>query len=134
MATQTPFVLQPKGQVPIRSILFVLLGLLAGAVPAQQASGESAWLLGSGAISCGKWVEDRDNKHLRAQRMQWLLGYVSAYNWFQSAHQAKLSDGAAALTFVDRYCYANTQHTIAAAAAALVEELGGPKSSQAWRR
>lgn len=91
-------------------------------------------MLGAGAISCGKWAEDRDNKHLRAQRMQWLLGYVSAYNAFQSSHQARLPDGATALAFVDRYCYSNPQHTVAAAAAALVEDLGGPKSSQPWRR
>lgn len=115
--------------------LVLAAACVGGAVAhAQSSASDGPWLIGSGAISCGKWVEDRDNKHLRAQRMQWLLGYVSAYNWFQSAHQARLPDGAAALAFVDRYCYANTQHTIAAAAAALVEDLGGPKASQAWRR
>lgn len=119
---------------PLRPAILALM--MSAGVPAhaQQAGGESTWMLGAGAISCGKWAEDRDNKHLRAQRMQWLLGYVSAYNAFQSSHQARLPDGATALAFVDRYCYSNPQHTVAAAAAALVEDLGGPKSSQPWRR
>lgn len=112
----------------------ILLVLTTTIVNAQQAGEENVWILGSGTISCGKWLEEKPDKALRAQRMQWLLGYVSSYNWSHTSRQAQLRDGQSALAFVDRYCSNNPLHGIPGAAAALVEELGGPKVPQPWRK
>ena len=114
--------------------LALLLTSFAISANAQQVGGDNVWVLGSGNVSCGKWLEEKDNKAARAQRMQWLLGYVTAYNWHHTSRQAQLQDGPSALAFVDRYCSNNPLHTVVSAAGALVEELGGPKSGYRWRK
>ncbi len=120
----------------VRSLMrpAILILLLAATAANAQVGDDNVWVLGSGTISCGKWLEEKGNKSLRAQRMQWLLGYVTAYNWSNTSRQAQLQDGQGALAFVDRYCSNNPLHTVVVAASALIEELGGPKASQPWRK
>jgi hypothetical protein len=59
--------------------------------------------------------------------MQWLLGWVSAYNAYNVSRQVRLQDGQSALAFVDRYCTNNPLQLVVGAAEALIDELGGPK-------
>ena len=113
----------------------VLLLIAAATVAnAQQVGGDNDWVMGSGTESCAKWLEERDNKSLRAQRMQWFLGYFTSYNSSHTSQRALLQDGQSALAFVDRYCSHNPLHRVLGAASALIEELGGPKASQPWRK
>jgi len=112
----------------------VLLLVLLDNAYAQIKFGETVFVIGSGNVSCGKWLEERENRTLRAQRMQWLLGWVSAYNWSNVSRQVQLQDGQSALAFVDRYCTNNPLQPVLGGAEALIEELGGPKVPYPWKR
>lgn len=112
----------------------LLMVVVATFAKAQQLGPHQVYSIGSGAVSCGKWLEEREYKSLREQRRQWLLGYASASNYTNASRQVQLQDGESALAFVDHYCSNNPLHFVPLAAAVLVEALGGPKAAHPWKR
>ena len=94
-----------------------------------------AAVIGAGLLSCGKWLEDfRHSLAGHHQNMQWIYGFLSGVNWHTSGPQAKPPDVEGLAAFVDFYCRNNPLHPIGLAAAALVQDMGGPKASHQWKR
>jgi hypothetical protein len=66
----------------------------------------SIW--GTGHESCGTWVADDSNQESRDHDVQWLLGYISAYNRFALTLDKDVAkgtiDGQGLIAWVDKYC------------------------------
>lgn len=112
----------------------VLLCAVLGLVTENSANAASISVIGAGAVSCGKWLEQRGDKRARAEAAQWVFGYLAAYNAANEARQVEVHDTQSVTAFLDRYCSINPLQAVPAAAAALVEELGGAKSKHTWRK
>jgi len=91
-------------------------------------------ILGSGYISCGQWLESRGDTSLHNQYKQWVFGFVSGSNYNSNQGQSQPPDLAAAVAFIDQYCTNNPLHYLPFAAAALVQETGGPKALHEWKK
>ena len=92
-------------------------------------------VIGTGTLSCGKWLEgSRQGPAARAQLLQWVYGFLSGVNSHTAGPQAKPLDVEAGAAFVDAYCRNNPLHALVLAAAALVQETGGPKALHQWKR
>ena len=113
---------------------FPTIVLLVIALSQISWASTTANLIGSGTGSCGKWLESRQNLAVHYQHQQWVYGFLSGVNWETSGPQAKPPDGEAVVAFVDTYCRNNPLHILALAAAALVQEAGGPKALHQWKR
>ena len=77
-------------------------------------------------ISCAAWTRSRDNELLRTQYGTWFRGFVSGYNFGNSANQVHLGampDPAAVAAYVDKYCRDNPSLSFIGAAVPLVQEL-----------
>ena len=95
---------------------------------------EGAHVMGGGNLSCGKWIEFRDQPSIHYQLEQWVFGYISGVNWYSDKKQSTPPDGDAAVAFIDQYCKNNPSDSLALAAAALVQETGGPKAKHKWKQ
>ena len=91
-------------------------------------------MIGAGALSCGQWLKDQQVPVARIQNIQWIYGFLSGVNLYTAGPQAISRDMEAGAAFVDAYCRNNPLHLISAAAAALVQETGGPKAFHQWKR
>ncbi len=58
-------------------------------------------------------------------QLEWILGFVTGSN-YRSEGQAQLKDADEVEIFVEHYCRNNPEHQLFMAAAALVQESGGP--------
>jgi hypothetical protein len=112
---------------------FIIVAFLLLQGHTMDANAEAVYVWGSGAVSCGTWLEGKTDTWLRYQRLQWLLGYISAYNVYTTSPQVRPIDAYGAAAFVDRYCSNKPLHMLTRAAA-LIEELGGPKAPLTWKR
>lgn len=102
---------------------------------AQAPPGERNVLIsGEGTVTCGRWLEQKQDSSLRALRVQWLLGYLTGYNMFNPTRQVELPDTESGMAFIDQYCTNNSLHRTFMAANALIGELGGPPAKQNWKR
>lgn len=83
-------------------------------------------LIGSGGVSCGAWTA-AERTHSNEGRRQWLLGWVSAYNFYQlqldGADISKGTDANGLFAWVDNFCAAHPLDQLATAAIRLVEAL-----------
>ncbi len=112
----------------------MLLVIAATLFVAESRAGEGFFLIGLGKNSCGAWTQAANNPVHRAQYESWVLGFVSGSNYqSSSAMQGMVPDVAASAVFVDEYCKRNPLHPVMAAAAALVQESGGPKAAHQQR-
>jgi hypothetical protein len=112
----------------------VLILLIGTTSYAQQAG---VILMGAGTNSCGRWLEKRTDPLTHYQQAQWVYGFVSGINWASwsaGKEQAKPLDFDAAVAFIDQYCRNNPLDPLVSAAAALVQETGGPKAFHKWKR
>jgi hypothetical protein len=97
----------------------VLLALLVSA-PAYSAS----VVYGPGAISCGKWTDDRHNNPFAAgDDVSWVLGYVSAYNVWGKQDIPEGTDAAGMAAWIDNYCARNPLDSLAVAAEAMISAM-----------
>lgn len=131
----------PTTQIPERytgkmvGTVLLLLAVFSTPSFAQSMLGErNVFVMGVGNVSCGKWLEDKSDSFVRAQRMQWLLGYLSAYNGFNTKNQVQPNDVESAMAFMDLYCSNNPLHITFFGANALIDELGGMKAKHSWKR
>ena len=77
-------------------------------------------------ITCAAWTRSRGDEILRAQYGTWFRGFVSGYNFGNSANQVVLGampDPAAVAAYVDRFCADNPLLAFVAAAVPLVQEI-----------
>ena len=76
--------------------------------------------------SCAEWVHSRNNKLSRAIYGAWFRGFVSGYNFGNSANQVgldKMPDEAALALYIDNYCRDNPKLPFIGAAIPLVQEI-----------
>jgi hypothetical protein len=76
--------------------------------------------------SCGEWVHSKNNKLSRAIYAAWFRGFVSGYNFGNSANQVgldKMPDEAALAVYIDNYCRENPKLPFIGAAIPLVQEI-----------
>jgi len=76
--------------------------------------------------SCAEWVHSKNNKLSRAIYGAWFRGFVSGYNFGNSANQValdKMPDEAALALYIDQYCRENSKLPFIGAAIPLVQEL-----------
>jgi hypothetical protein len=113
----------------------ILLAVIASALAGTVAYAEEGRLvMGAGNDSCGKWIEARNGTVSHYQYKQWAFGYLSGANWNSGKKQSSPPDGDAAIAFIDQYCRNNPLHSLVLAAAALVQETGGPKATHKWKQ
>jgi hypothetical protein len=115
-----------------RLVTVICMATLLIAFSLSNAQEVAIW--GAGTESCGRWVALRADKVNHAVMKQWVLGFISGSNWNAKGSQARPPDADAADIFVDEYCKNNPLHAVALAAAALVQESGGPKAQHEWKR
>jgi len=97
-----------------------------------QSSGVHVW--GAGNASCGQWLEETKRESARAQHTDWVLGFLTAFNYYNPKRQVTPPDRASVSAWIDKHCRDNPLHREFMAPAALLEELGGPKSAHQWKR
>jgi hypothetical protein len=76
--------------------------------------------------SCAQWKQSADDAQLRAMYGTWFRGFVSGYNFGNSANQValdKMPDPPALFAYIDKYCQDNPLLTFVSAAVPLVQEL-----------
>lgn len=98
-----------------------------------QASGKGIPVAGMGQASCGDlltYVEAR-LEFAEDEIHQWVLGFLTAHNYYHNS-ELRIGDGAGVKHFIRKYCGDNPLHRIFMAAAALIEQLGGPKTAHQW--
>ncbi len=77
-------------------------------------------------ISCAAWTRSRGDPALRTVYGTWFRGFVSGYNFGNSANQVLLNampDPAAVTDYVDKFCRDNPQLAFVAAVIPLVQEI-----------
>jgi hypothetical protein len=121
---------------------FVLSVVASSAVWA--APGDMSYpILGVGTSSCGVWTRARAGTDFdldKAAISSWLLGYVTAVNFWTTASSRKSGgvsegyDNEALLAWVDNYCKANPLQTIEKASGNLLRELLDRRESKEKNR
>lgn len=72
--------------------------------------------LGSGATSCGEWINEQDNIILHKSRRLWVLGYLSGLNALSSVDFLKGFEAEGISAAIDKYCRENPLNDVADAA------------------
>jgi hypothetical protein len=109
-------VLRRRGQ--LASAIFA-----AGAIAATSAESQNVMIWGVGTYSCGAWTASSADSSTRVQQQQWLVGFVSGYNWGSHEGENVTADIAGIVGWVDAYCSTHPLDAIVQAAARLVDEL-----------
>jgi hypothetical protein len=115
----------------VRFIFIIALPLL---IAMQAHAEDKAIMIGAGSVSCGYWIEVRNQTSLHHQLRQWVLGFISGANCYTEGKQATPQDQAAVAAFIDQYCKNNPLHVLSMAAVAVVQETGGQKALHQWKR
>lgn len=95
---------------------------------------ESISVIGTGTLSCGVWLENSKSPEARALYTQWVVGFLSAHNYYLSNKQASVPDLSTAGAWLDSYCRKNPLHMVISASAALVEASNGKPAAHQWSK
>lgn len=112
--------------------LIVAFVLIAHSLTATAT--ESISVIGTGTLSCGVWLENSKSSEARALYTQWVVGFLSAHNYYLSNKQASVPDLSTAGAWLDSYCRKNPLHMVISAAAALVEASDGKPATHKWSK
>jgi hypothetical protein len=92
---------------------------------ASTAPSANSIIIGAGAESCGTWTNSERN-NTNAYRHQWVMGYVSSYNFYSLTVSSDVSQGIdfhGLIAWISNYCASNPLNQIATATINLIEEL-----------
>jgi hypothetical protein len=109
----------------------VLVAFLFGLLAHAQA--KDLYTIGEGQDACSGWLNFRQNEIVRQGQVKWILGFLTGSN-YRTEGQGAPADSAAVEAFVDQYCRNNPSHQLFMAAAALVQETGGPVALHDYKK
>jgi len=109
--------------------IFVALVL----VSPTYARATDLYTIGNGQDTCGAWLNLRQNGTVHQGQVIWVLGFLTGSN-YRTEGQGAPADSAAVEAFIDRYCQNNPSHQLFMAAAALVQESGGPRALHQYKK
>jgi hypothetical protein len=102
----------------------LLVCVLALGLITNAASARGIVIYGVGLKSCGYWSSASKKTAARQQLSDWILGFLSAYNYYSAeGRDVTFSDGSAFIAWMDRYCRDHPHEGVADAAYRLVDEL-----------
>ena len=108
----------------------LLVYVLAFGLMTNAASARGIVIYGVGLKSCGYWSSASKKTAARQQLSDWILGFVSAYNYYSAdGRDVTSSDGSAFTEWMDRYCRHHPHDVVADAAYRLVVELVAKRTS-----
>jgi hypothetical protein len=95
---------------------------------------QTVFIKGHGSAQCGEYLADRqrDNNSFTGVRtrifIEWVNGYISAYNSFASRTQITSKDipSETIIAFIDKYCRDNPLKPVVGAVDCLLSNYGGP--------
>jgi hypothetical protein len=102
----------------------ILLCWAAGSVPAQEPPDVNIFSFAD--TSCAEWQRSKDQEPLRTIYGMWFRGFVSGYNFGNSANQValdKMPDPDGVTRYIDKYCQENPRLPFIGAAIQLVQEI-----------
>lgn len=114
--------------------VLALAGLLAGPFLGPPGGGAAAAadrggqfeVIGSGSLSCQRWLDDRRLGNASSQQSEmWVAGFLTAYNFyvFKDYDITDRFDGEYILTWIDDYCRERAPNRLVVAAHELVQML-----------
>jgi len=83
--------------------------------------------------ACTAWLEGWSDPAKHEGQLEWILGFVTGSN-YRSEGQAQLEDADEVEIFIEHYCRNNPEHQLFMAAAALVQESGGPAALHEFKK
>ena len=83
--------------------------------------------------ACSAWLQDWSDPAKHAGQLEWILGFVTGSN-YRSEGQAQLENADEVEVFIEHYCRNNPEHQLFMAAAALVQESGGPTALHEFKK
>ncbi len=83
--------------------------------------------------ACSAWLEGWSDPAKHEGQLEWILGFVTGSN-YRSEGQAQLKDADEVEIFIEHYCRNNPEHQLFMAAAALVQESGGPAALHEFKK
>jgi len=115
----------------MKIFLFILFILLS-----PPSFGQGFSFTGTGQLTCGEWAEAVNYRNDNQQNVvvQWLAGYIGAYNYYSPEEfRITSSDLATIKLWLTTYCNNNPLHRVFMAGSALIEDLGGNKALHEWK-
>ena len=97
-------------------------------------AGDEMSVEGSGVAPCSGWLESHSNPAVNGKYREWVLGFVTAHNYYSTRAESQANQGTATWAFMDSYCRKNPNSALFAAAAALVQTTGGTKAKHIWKK
>jgi hypothetical protein len=102
----------------------LLVYVLAFGLITSAASARGVVVYGVGLKPCEYWSSIPKRGAARQQLSDWILGFVSAYNYYSAeGRDVTDSDGSAFISWMDSYCRDHARDVVADAAHRLVAEL-----------
>lgn len=108
------------------------VAFLLGAVGLNTAQAQPSPIMGTGAFSCGQWVESRALKEEAVDGIliQWQLGFLSGMNFKGNSikEMVILPDAPSILLYMDNYCKAHPLEKVMEGSLALYQEMVSAKA------
>lgn len=124
-----------KSRVQIAVAILAYLSLSTSASgTGPEGARPSFYASGLGTLSCGKLLQATKAPVGRAQVADWINGYVTGYNYYATTGVLTPPENATSIAFAETFCRNNPLSNIVAAAAVLVQDLGGPKVAFKFQR
>lgn len=79
----------------------MLFALLLLSVPATAAPLK---IVGFDDMSCGAWVQSKDDAETRTSYLAWIRGVLTGHNYANQSQQVSAVSSGTVQNFVDRYC------------------------------
>jgi len=80
---------------------------------------------------CSAWLQDWANPPRHQAQLDWILGFITGSN-YRTEGQGQPGSSDEVELFIEHYCRSNPEDQLFMAAAALVEETGGPRALRSF--
>jgi len=106
-------------------VVTTVVGLVAMANSPSALAQRGGVGAGAGTIQCGEYLEDRKQNRYGDFYYSWVLGYLSAYNFFASHPQVEIPAPATIHAFLEKHCRDHPLDRLFQGVNSLLAELGG---------